>query len=147
MKIERLINRLNGNFISKQFRASLHNSNYHLLCNTRIRKNDIEHHLRGPITNDFTKITLHTGEHYVMYLIRWGVGNELPKHYHGGMSCVFKQIDGKLEETLYSNTGGSHKHQLSNGEVCFIDDTMGAHSLMNKNDDYSYSLHIYYHDS
>ena len=145
MKIERLIQRFNGNFRTKQLRPALNNSNYQLLCNTRLRKIDIEHHIRGPITNDFTKIPLHTGEHYVMYLIRWGVGNELPEHNHDDMSCVFKQIDGKLEETLYSYSGGKHKHILNNGEVCFINDTMGTHSMINKNDDYSYSLHIYYH--
>lgn len=144
MKIDKLINRLNSQFNSKKMlRPALANSCYNLLWNTRITKKDIEPYLRGP-ENEFLKLQLNFNENYNLYLVRWGANHELPRHGHGFASCIYKLVDGELKETLFTKNNNEYKSFLKEGEVCYIDNDMGEHSVKNMKNDYSYSLHLYF---
>jgi len=144
MKIERLINSLNKSFTSKSLRPTLTNSLYNMMTETKLTYEDVQPYMRGP-ENEFSKITLIMNEHYNLYLIRWGPNHSLPRHSHIHTRCMYKLVEGELEEILYKKHSGiESKSILGKGEVCYIDDEMGEHSVSNKKNDYSYSVHLYY---
>ena len=145
MVIESLIKHLNRTFISKTFKSSRANGYYHLLSGMQIKREDIMPYVRGP--DNFAKIPLSCNQDYNLYLIRWGAGHSLPRHGHPNTGCIFKLIDGKLEETLYEPNQMTSLTIMNKGEVCYIDDTMGEHTVSNPTDDFSYSLHLYYDNS
>ena len=145
MEIEKLINRLNGNFKTNPLKQILNNINSRTLCETTLTKKDIMSYMKGPLTEPFIKLSLCDNEFYKMYLVRWGVNHSLPKHYHPQIRCLFKVIEGELKETTYKiQTNKVSYDRLTNNQVKYIDDTIGAHKVENINNDYTYSLHIYY---
>jgi hypothetical protein len=142
MKIQKLINRLNTNF-NTLLNPPLVNSCYQLLCNTDLKYKDIEPYLNGP-ENEFIKIPLtYYNSSYNMYLVRWGANHSLPRHDHPNCRCLYKLIEGGLEEILFTNNK-EYKSNLIDGEVRYIDNDMGEHSVKNTKNNYSYSIHLYF---
>ena len=79
---------------------------------------------------------------YKMYVLCWLPRQKTPIHDHPGNGCMFKIVQGELEETLYD--GNSN---LLATKTHYVDDFTSIknklHAMENKSNNYSVSLHIY----
>ncbi len=105
-------------------------------------KDEIQRFLKNPehrhvlIENDLLKVVL----------IHWKPGKISNIHGHPKGGCVFKILQGKLEELRYS-TDSSQKIISScgytAGSIAYIDDNLGYHAVGNPFGSSAISLHVY----
>ena len=81
-------------------------------------------------------------DYYQMYLLCWLPKQKTPIHDHPGNGCMFKIIQGQLEETLYDTNCNllATKTHHANDVTCIKNK---LHTMENKSNNYSVSLHIY----
>ena len=80
-----------------------------------------------------------------MYLLKWENYGESKIHGHSNNGCIFKVLDGNLIEEIYKpyNLQRLKTYKHYEGNIKYIDNGMGLHKIINKNDNKSYSLHFY----
>ena len=79
-------------------------------------------------------------------LIRWEPGKFSSIHGHANGGCVYKVLQGELEERRYEPREEGKllavcRYQA--GSMAYLDDTMAYHSVGNPSDAYAFSLHAY----
>ena len=85
-------------------------------------------------------------EYNNIYLLEWQPNAVTKIHSHTNNGCIFKVLDGNINEKLYKN---NWKYKipiistLYKNDVRYIDDELGLHSVENPNNSNCYSLHIY----
>ncbi|MCB9283567.1 MAG: cysteine dioxygenase family protein [Lewinellaceae bacterium] len=79
-------------------------------------------------------------------LIHWKPGQFIDVHGHPKGGCVFKILQGSLEEKRYNSDDSRQLLGIStlhSGSMAYIDDTMAHHSVGNPFDVPAISLHAY----
>ncbi len=96
----------------------------------------------------YTRNCIVNTEKFELILLCWEAGQITSIHDHGGEECWVKVIDGELRETIYkANPVGAlrkfHCSTIKSGDLSFMDDSLGYHSLENLSDKRTMSLHLY----
>ena len=96
----------------------------------------------------YTRNCIRDTDKFELILLCWEKGQVTPIHDHGGEECWVHIIQGKFRETVYNvdDLGELNvvKTNISNtGDVTYMSDFMGCHSLENLSDARSLSLHLY----
>ena len=96
----------------------------------------------------YTRNCIERTEDFELLLLCWNPGDATPIHCHGEQRCWVYQVSGTLKEVIYKAYDQDHKipdttKQLKAGEVAYMDDSLGFHSLSNTSDAPSMSLHLY----
>ena len=78
-------------------------------------------------------------------IITWGKNQESKIHDHSENGCFLKILEGSLEENVFSNDLNSVKKRvLKKGNISYMDNKIGLHSVKNNSDDkVCVSIHIY----
>jgi cysteine dioxygenase len=96
----------------------------------------------------YTRNCLAQNDKYELILLCWEKGQVTPIHDHGGEECWVRIIEGEFKEKIYKvDETGSLKAVKSaiskTGDITYMVDFMGCHSLENLSDTRSMSLHLY----
>jgi cysteine dioxygenase len=92
----------------------------------------------------YNKIKVFETELFDIYIIVWNINQQSKVHNHSSNGCWLKILEGKVEEKIYNNKFELLKYNIQNrGEISFIKDDIGYHSIKNINNNISVSLHIY----
>ena len=90
-----------------------------------------------------------------LYLIKWMPFSRSLIHNHQNMGCLFKVMEGNLEESIFDNdyidllkvksyqTRHSQQSSQERNDIAYIDNSIGLHSIQNSNEFETYSLHLY----
>lgn len=87
-----------------------------------------------------------------LHLIKWMPFSKSLIHNHEDMGCLFKVMEGELEESIFDNNYfdlmevKSYQSQQSSQErndIAYIDNNIGLHSIQNITKFPTYSLHLY----
>ena len=93
----------------------------------------------------YNKTLITQSDFFELYLISWLPNNSSIVHNHQDNGCVFKVLEGQLNEDIFledQKTCITSKNILSN-QSSYIDNQIGYHQIKNLNDSFSYSLHLY----
>ncbi|NNF35150.1 MAG: cysteine dioxygenase family protein [Saprospiraceae bacterium] len=91
----------------------------------------------------YARINIHQSPDFDILLVCWKPGQYSPPHEHPSCGCLMKVVQGELfEDVIYKGKVVSSKI-LEPGEVRFICNEMGKHSVRNKSGSNAVSLHIY----
>ncbi len=98
-------------------------------------------------SGEYTRNCLARNEKFELILLCWEPGSKTPLHDHGGEKCWVYQLDGLIEEVRYNQNGKklieSNRVTLKPGQLTFMNDQMGFHTIENNTAYRSMSLHIY----
>lgn len=100
-------------------------------------------------SNDcYTRNCIAHNDEFELMLLCWQPHQETPIHDHGGEECWVKIIDGEFSETIYKETAENslkavRTNSASVGDITYMIDFMGYHSLKNESNKQSMSLHLY----
>jgi cysteine dioxygenase len=79
-----------------------------------------------------------------IYIITWNKFQHTQIHDHSENGCIMKLLQGQLYENIYNNELKPEKNTLLvNGDVSFIKNNMGYHSIFNKENQVAVSIHVY----
>ncbi|MFT5621378.1 MAG: glutamate/tyrosine decarboxylase-like PLP-dependent enzyme, partial [Flavobacteriaceae bacterium] len=81
-----------------------------------------------------------------LILLCWDEGQKTPIHSHDGQKCWVYFAKGEFEEYLYAKGDKNrllHKNRVEEGQVTFLTDEIGFHSLENKSSGLGMTLHLY----
>jgi hypothetical protein len=98
------------------------------------------------IKNPETRHILISNHLFELVLIHWKPGKASDIHGHPGGGCVFKLLQGKLEELRYTPEKSSKlmsTHSLRKGSMAYIDDSIAYHQVGNPYGSSAISLHAY----
>ena len=113
------------------------------------------HTLRGYELTEEAKATLlaHPEKKHVILhndlikivVIRWAPGEYYPVHGHPAGGCVFKVLQGTLQEDRYAplTTQMLSRTKMMAGAVGYIDDGLAFHAIRNQHKTVALSLHAY----
>jgi cysteine dioxygenase len=92
----------------------------------------------------YNKIKVFENDIFDIYVIVWNVDQQSKIHNHSSNGCWLKILEGKVEERIYNEKFDLTKYIVQNqGEISFIKDDIGYHSVKNINNNISVSLHVY----
>ena len=92
----------------------------------------------------YQKNLIHQDKQFEMYLINWPQQYQSTIHNHSVNGCLMKVLQGQLEEKIYTDQLDFIESNLKyKGDVSYIDDTIGYHSISNNDTINTISLHIY----
>lgn len=97
----------------------------------------------------YTRNCLDRNENYELLLLCWQPGQETPIHCHNGEECWVYTIQGNLQEQRFDwqeeqqalKRLGTEKMRA--GQVSYMNDNMGFHSLHNTGAQPAMTLHLY----
>lgn len=139
MNLGNLIRNLNLVDISKYnklFRYQVFLQNYN--------NQDWKKHLDICKLDKFQRNLVSREEQFEIYIINWPGNWESKIHDHANYGCLLKVLDGNLEETIYSPQLELLKtNYLRKKSVGYLDNTIGFHSVKNKDYSNSVSIHVY----
>jgi cysteine dioxygenase len=77
-------------------------------------------------------------------VITWDKNHEAKIHNHSENGCFLKVLEGSLEEIVFSpNLNLQKKRILEKGNISYMDNKIGLHSVKNIFDEICVSIHIY----
>lgn len=92
----------------------------------------------------YNKIKVYENDIFDIYIIIWNINQASKIHNHSSNGCWLKILDGKVEERIYNQKLELTKYSVQNkGEISFIKDDIGYHSVKNINNNITVSLHVY----
>ena len=99
----------------------------------------------------YTRNLVGRNEHFEMLILCWNVGQQSPIHNHAGQNCWMAVLEGKVEETLFTPSGGERLGPLVQGpsrvyvpgRVGFINDDVALHRVRPPAGERGISLHLY----
>ena len=93
----------------------------------------------------YTRNLIAHDEHFTVLLLCWNKGQRSPIHDHAGSNCWVKVLAGHMRELRYSSDLELIANtQCAEGDVTYIDDSMGLHDMGNDSkDECCVSMHIY----
>jgi len=105
-----------------------------------------QEHVRIFIRNPENRQVLASNSQFELVLIHWKPGKASDIHGHPGGGCLFRLLQGRLEELRY--TPGFPQRLLStnsyrSGEMAYIDNNMAFHQVGNPYGSSAISLHLY----
>lgn len=124
----------------------------------RITYSDIFHSIELPLVafehccswsdETYTRNCIFENEKFELILLCWEKGQFTPIHDHGGEECWVKVVQGELREVIYKENAAGELNEVKStiskaGEISYMVDFIGYHSLENLSDRRSMSLHLY----
>lgn len=106
----------------------------------------------------YTRNLVARTDKFALLILCWEKGMESPIHDHSGSSCFVKILEGGLREKLFESPPPDAEGQpaagpaplalksdrvLTAGQVTYINDKMGLHSMGSANDERCITMHIY----
>lgn len=96
----------------------------------------------------YTRNCIERTADFELLLLCWNPGDTTPIHCHGEQRCWVYQVSGQLEEVVYSEKTPKGfipniQKEVKAGDVSYMDDSLGYHTLCNNSDSKSISLHLY----
>lgn len=98
----------------------------------------------------YTRNCISRNEDYELLLLCWQENHDTPVHDHNGEECWVYALKGELEELRYRDdseaSGGiavSERLIMKEGDVAYMHDNMGYHSLHNRTAGQAMTLHLY----
>ena len=92
----------------------------------------------------YQKNLIHRDKQFEMYLINWPIEYQSTIHNHAVNGCLMKVLQGQLQEKIYTDQLDFIESNLKyKGDVSYIDDTIGYHSINNNDTNNATTLHIY----
>jgi cysteine dioxygenase len=78
------------------------------------------------------------------FVVCWLPGQKTKIHNHSENGCIFKILEGNMEEIKYDskNLKILTKNKVIKNDIRYIDNSIGLHKMIN-NDEKTVSLHIY----
>lgn len=100
---------------------------------------DEDHYTRNCIANN---------DDYELLLLCWDEGQETPIHCHGGKECWVRVIAGpitekRFEEDDFNPDKPDEVEKCKSGDITYMNDDLGFHSLHNEGSGRAMSLHLY----
>lgn len=83
------------------------------------------------IANKYNRRLLYDNKYYEIIEITWGTNSVTDIHNHSSKGCIFKLIDGKLMEEIYTKHIKTNTKVLYPGDISYIDNTIGLHKIIN----------------
>lgn len=97
--------------------------------------------------NSYTRNCLARQNHFEFILLCWDKDASTPIHDHDGQNCWVYQAAGRISENRFTETAQGFKMEntaiLNQGEISYMNDKMGYHSLKNVSEGSAMTLHIY----
>jgi cysteine dioxygenase len=94
-----------------------------------------------------TRVCIERNERFELMLICWEPGHKTDIHDHNSEECWMYFVDGKFEEAIYdyelNSTAPRQINTTLAGDVAYMVDFMGIHSLENISNSRGMSLHLY----
>ena len=79
-----------------------------------------------------------------IFIMSWKAGYETLPHDHSKNGCWLRVLKGELIERLYSvSNQEENTNAVSEGQISFMANDIGYHSIKNDTDKTTYSIHIY----
>ena len=98
------------------------------------------------ILNEFkyNRERIYIDDEIEVFIITWNKNQETKIHNHAKNGCFLKILEGSLVENVFNfdNLNKSGTKILRKGDISYMDDSIGLHSIKNL-DDISVSIHIY----
>ena len=98
------------------------------------------------ILNEFkyNRERIYIDDEIEVFIITWNKNQETKIHNHAKNWCFLKILEGSLVENVFNfdNLNKSGTKILRKGDISYMDDSIGLHSVKNL-DDISVSIHIY----
>lgn len=99
-------------------------------------------------TDCYTRNCIFENEQFELILLCWEPSQFTPIHDHGGEECWVKIIQGDFKETIFKENRAGELQRVKTtiaqtGDVTYMVDFMGCHSLRNLSETRSMSLHLY----
>ena len=96
----------------------------------------------------YTRNCIFENENYELILICWNKKQVTAIHDHGGEECWVYFIEGEFREIIYKKNENEELEVVKttdciSGEITYMKDFMGFHSIENKSNQKSMSLHLY----
>ncbi|MDX1462298.1 MAG: cysteine dioxygenase family protein [Marinirhabdus sp.] len=96
----------------------------------------------------YTRNCIERTENFELLLLCWNPGDSTPIHCHGEQRCWVYQVNGEMKEVLYSENSDDElvknkERILASGDIGYMDDSIGYHTLHNISDKKCMSLHLY----
>ena len=96
----------------------------------------------------YTRNCIVNTEKFELILLCWEPGQITPIHDHGGEECWVSVIQGEFRETIYKVDSVGKLDTIDSmistaGDITYMIDFMGFHSLENRSNTRSMTLHLY----
>jgi cysteine dioxygenase len=95
----------------------------------------------------YTRNCLELNDKFELILLCWEPGQITPIHDHGGEECWVYFVNSQFQEIIYEKEGDnltkSSKAIVTHGDISYMSDFMGVHSLQNIGKNRGFSLHLY----
>jgi len=96
----------------------------------------------------YTRNCIERTDDFELLLLCWNPGDATPIHCHGKQRCWVYQVSGQMEEVIYIKDGQNNiipdmNRILKSGDISYMDDSKGFHTLHNNSDSKIMSLHLY----
>lgn len=88
----------------------------------------------------YERTVLFKNKKYEIVFCHWRKGDKSPVHLHPGQNCWFRCLKGELLEV---RSMGQEQNFIKAGDIGNIDDSMGAHQVLNISKGCAYSVHLY----
>lgn len=97
---------------------------------------------------DYTRNCIGRTDEFELILLCWDVDAKTPIHGHGGQDCWVYQVDGTVTEKRFTESINSgltvtNEMQISAGNLTYMHDRMGYHSIENISSKRAMTLHVY----
>jgi cysteine dioxygenase len=98
--------------------------------------------------DSYTRNCIFDDEKYELILLCWEPGQITPIHDHGGEECWVRVIEGEFREKIFKMDDSGELQTIKSstskaGDISYMVDFMGCHSLENLSSTRSMSLHLY----
>lgn len=118
-----------------------------LLRNMSLSKDEFKAH-QSWSSESYTRNCIVENENFELILLCWEGNQMTPIHDHGGEECWVCFIEGDFEEVIYTVEENQDpvikkKRNVGPGDISYMIDFMGVHSLRNCSEDRAMSLHLY----
>lgn len=92
----------------------------------------------------YTRVLVYRNESIEIYIITWSCNQSAKIHDHSQNGCYLKMLQGSLEEDIYDNKLNLlSTNIIKEGDISFMNNNIGFHSINNKSSGISVSLHVY----
>ncbi len=88
----------------------------------------------------YERTVLFKNKEFEIVFCHWRSGDKSPVHMHPNTNCWFRCLDGDLVEL---RSMGQEQNYLKEGDLGHIEDSMGAHQMLNMSEGCAYTVHIY----
>lgn len=120
-----------------------------LMKNAQLKLRELKKYAYIEESAPYTRNLIWETDRYALILMCWKPRTDSVIHSHGGSSCWARIVNGEVRERRYLFNDDTQTPELNNdtllevGQVTYIDDALGLHSLCNPSGAYSMSLHLY----